>query len=136
MVFELEGFDSSELKSVAIQRYEKGSNYGTLLQTIYEGIDNARPYSLSTAADGTLTYILDDPADPLYDFEISVPASGKAYRISDFSFQQETIEKNMGGITEFCSNTVSYKLDGVVVSDRGAQQQVDGPGYVYIHLKK
>lgn len=118
--------DSTDTLRFQFDTYEKGSKFSRLVSS--EG---------DSAYIDTLDYITHKQAstfarqhnhvDDKYDYIISVPASGKTYKISDINHSGKRKVKADGIISEnrtACTRTVNYTVNGQAFSVEGSTYEI------------
>ncbi|MBS1688924.1 MAG: hypothetical protein JSS96_09385 [Bacteroidetes bacterium] len=117
------GFDSTELNSVILYKYQTGNTFSNLVDSFDIGTNSYRwdhyyggyyPDSLII-----MSSMVHKPYDTLltinnfYDWEVYIPATGKRYFISDVKYDQQTKKMRIGWepIGQSCFNNTSYYLN-------------------------
>lgn len=133
------GYDSTELAIVIVRTYERSTpKFSKLLSTQIGGS------SIGANVPGTDTVYMGYAGNLAfypkrdYDYTIEIPATGQLFKLRDFSVEQERDNSiSMGGERDKCSNTITYYLDDVAYSDKGATGSGSSyVGSVMVELKK
>ena len=99
------GFDSTEKSRILLKKYDKSSNFATLLETkeFAIDIDSNRPATSNEA------HISAD-----HDWEVELPLAARTYKIEDIAHHNdEQSYSPLAGVTETCSDGFDYTLNGV-----------------------
>lgn len=117
------GFDSTELNSVILYKYQTGNTFSQLVDSVDIGTNNYRwdYYNGGYFPDSLIITpsMVHKPYDTLltinsfYDWKIYVPATGKKYFISDLSYDQQSKRIKIGYETFYkgCFNNTTYYLN-------------------------
>ncbi|MGN6568216.1 MAG: hypothetical protein ACTHJ0_09700 [Flavipsychrobacter sp.] len=146
------GFDSIELNSVILYKYQTGNTFSQLVDSFDIGTNNYKwdhyyggyyPDSLIITPS-----MVHKPYDTLltinnfYDWKIYIPATGKRYFISDVKYDQQTKKIRSGWelIGQACFNNTSYYLNDTlfVLSNDSLDNKFDRYGFQdrgYISIK-
>lgn len=103
-------YQSSELYNFNISRYEKGTNFSQLLNTV--SFDSAQIRFRQSNDTLSLAYYTSNALLPSgFDYKIFIPSTNTTYSITDLNEPQETGIKN--GQKVYCLNQiVSCKVNG------------------------
>jgi hypothetical protein len=101
------GFDSVDVSQVIVSKYEKGTNFGILIESDTASLSK-RLYYNSVSDYRSL--------NRNYDWVLSLPVCGKIYQIKELTENKEHrtyfIGGRGGGTGEVCTNSCSYNMNG------------------------
>lgn len=112
------GYDTSELDTVIIKRFAKGSNFGQQLDS-FAFTTATVVYSKSGDTTNIVAMRGDQRLSVDSDWQVSIPSGNRTVRISEITIEKR--EQHCGGIfgldKTLCINPVlSFKKDGVVTT--------------------
>lgn len=121
------GFDSITLSKVVLTKYEKGSEFTKIIDSVSSG-----SYSKSTVNDkgyilNNLTYAV---INPLYDYTIYLAYTQKTFRIKGINFEQTQMKTSCKLCKNECYNNVTYYINDSLYSHKG---EVNDPLYIQIY---
>ena len=122
-------FTDAETDSIVLKKYVKSSNFSSLVDsTIIDQSNSTYEKSNDTlhifTANGG-----DYPLDIQFEYEVSLPAVSRVFKITGITEQQTEIRKGVSLDKTVCINPViSYILDGQTISGL--------PNYPFIYLDK
>ncbi|XZF13088.1 hypothetical protein ACTHGU_14975 [Chitinophagaceae bacterium MMS25-I14] len=125
------GFDSSELASIYISTFQKGSGFSKKTGNYVSGC-----YTRYTGNDSMTLY---DVAALLYsgdDVDIYIPLAGKDYRFRDVSIKGNSQRSSFTGVHDVCANTVSYYENDIFYTQTPAPDDGNRPHGLEIDLNK
>jgi hypothetical protein len=107
-------YTKAEINGFNISRYEKGSNFNTLIST--NSFDTSLVGLVQRGDTIRYAYFSNDALLPSgFDYKIFIPATNTSYNITDLKEPQETGVKN--GQKVYCMNQiVSCKFNGTAVT--------------------
>ncbi len=124
----LVSFLPEETEEVVVKKFEKGSNFRTLIDSFYLN----RLTSTYQERNDTLTilasYGLDNGLFSKYDYEVFMPRNHRLYQINEITETTESMNVGLSCTKEACSNAIrSYNING---------QLRDGNAELVFYLRK
>lgn len=114
-------FDSSEINTIVIKKFEKGSGFNHLVDTSFfdRGINIFYPKNdtFEMAA-----YPGNMPLKSNFDYEIVITSANRTYQVTEINEPQ--VEGDCGGKVICVNEIVSCKLDGSFVSTDNLRQTI------------
>jgi len=107
-------YTKAEINGFTISRYEKGSNFNTLISS--KGFDTSLVGLVQRGDTIRYAYFSDDALLPSgFDYKVFIPSTNSTFNITDLKEPQETGIKN--GQKIYCMNQiVSGKVNGAAVT--------------------
>ena len=127
------GLSASEIDTIILRKFVKGSNFTVLVDTLQLDTTNTRFQFPFSGADTSFMGLLKDETflKSKYDYQVFIPAVNKLVRITEIYEPQQKVRSNfLVNDKVGCANIIqSYKKDGQLQNGSDFQ-------YNFVYIKK
>ena len=106
-------FPDDETDTIVVKRFAKGSNFSNIIDTRQIDKLNSSFQKINDTLTVWIAYGLEVGFVSNYDYELTLPSTGRQFRISDIDEPQRTLKKGLFSTTkEGCINSInSYRVN-------------------------